>query len=136
LSDVRIVVGDIGVFFPELYYDLYSRRFPNVIHVSLVGYAQEKYICAVETFLGVVERYRDLGLNDVGHVIVYVCGDLNEPGRKVDLFGLPGQIERIDWNAVSAQARTGIEWHEPIGFGARRIYHLPDVDVEAITQEC
>ena len=41
---------------------------------------------------------------------------------------LPGQIERIDRNAVPAQARPGIERHEPEWFCLRCGDHFPDVD--------
>ena len=44
------------------------------------------------------------------------------------LEGFPREIERIDRDAVAAQAWAGIEGHIPKRLGGRRLDHLPDVD--------
>jgi len=40
----------------------------------------------------------------VGHVGVNLTGEFDEAGAEVPLFGLPREIERVDGDAVAAQA--------------------------------
>src|ERR1700751_1567260 len=47
-----------------------------------------------------------------GHCGVDFSGQFDEAGAALELPGFPGQIERIDRNAVSAQPRSRIERHE------------------------
>src|SRR6185503_2604609 len=45
------------------------------------------------------------------------------------LAGFPREVEWIHGDAMPAQARTGIERHEPEGLRGGRVDHFPDVDV-------
>ena len=42
---------------------------------------------------------------------------------------LPAEIVRVNRDAVSAKARTWVEWHETVRLRRRRLHHLPDVKV-------
>ncbi len=46
----------------------------------------------------------------------------------------PGQIERVDRNAVSAKARTRIECHESVRLRFRGVNHFPDVDAHLVAK--
>src|SRR5581483_7879474 len=71
----------------------------------------------------------------VRHVHVDFAGQLDEARLEVVFTGLPGQVERIDGDAVAAQAGPGIERHEAVGLGRRQLDDLPDVDVHATSQQ-
>ena len=45
------------------------------------------------------------------HGGIDLAGQLDELGGHAVLAGLPGQVERVDRDAVAAQARAGIERH-------------------------
>ena len=57
-------------------------------------------------FGGVVQRPRDALGAVVGHVLVDLAGQLDELGREVVLARLPAEVERVDRQAVAAQARA------------------------------
>ena len=44
----------------------------------------------------------------------------------------PGQVRRVDRQAVAADARAGGEPHEAERLGRRRVDGLPDVDAEVV----
>ena len=50
------------------------------------------------------------------------------------LAGDPGQVERVDRDAVPAQPGAGIERLEAERLGLGRVDHLPDVDAHAVVE--
>ena len=54
----------------------------------------------------VVERVLHLVDHEVRHLAVDIAGQLDEARLDAGLLGLPGKIERIDGDAVAAQARA------------------------------
>ena len=81
---------------------------------------------------GVVERALGLLQAEVGHLLVDLAGELDELGREVVLAGLPGQVERVDRQAVAAHSGAWLEAHEAVGLGRGRVDDLPDVDAHAV----
>ena len=59
----------------------------------------------------------------------------DKPGLKIKRFELPGQIVRIDRNAVSAQPGTRIERGEPKGLGGGGVDYFVDVDSQKVTHQ-
>ena len=51
-------------------------------------------------------------------------------GFESALLRLPRQVERVDRNAVAAEARARVERHEAERLGRRRVDDLPHVDAE------
>ena len=68
------------------------------------------------------------------HRHVDVAGELDEPVHEPELARSPGEIVRIDRNAVTAHSRTGPEGHEPEGLGGSRINDFPDVEAHPLAQ--
>ena len=66
--------------------------------------------------------------HQIGHVCVDLSGELDETRRNVEFARLPGQVERIDRDAVPAEAGAGIERHKAEGLGLGRVDDLPDID--------
>ena len=62
------------------------------------------------------------------HRRVDLAGKLDEARGELVFARLPGQVERVDRNAVPAEPGPGIERHEAERLGLRRLDHLPDVD--------
>src|SRR3954470_9275019 len=83
----------------------------------------------------VVERIADFIDNKVGHLAVDVAGELNEPGFYAGLFRLPRQIERINRNAMAAEAGPGVERHEAEWLRCGCLDYLPDVDAHAVAHQ-
>src|SRR4051794_11437531 len=64
----------------------------------------------------------------VRHARVDLSGKLDKAGWHLVLTGLPGEVKRINRNAVPAKARTRVERHKSKWLRLRRLNHLPDVD--------
>ena len=67
-------------------------------------------------------------------LLVDLAGELDELGREVVLARLEGEVERVDRQAVAAHPRAGLEAHEAVGLGRRRVDHLPDVDPHPVAE--
>ncbi len=63
-----------------------------------------------------------------GHGGVDLAGQLDKAGILAKLARLPSQIEGINGNAVTAQARPRIERHETERLGLGRVDDLPDIN--------
>ena len=59
---------------------------------------------------------------------IHLAGQLDEARRHAVLARLPGEIERIDRNAVPAEPGPRIERHEAERLGLGCVDHLPDID--------
>ena len=59
---------------------------------------------------------------------------MNRVGGAV-LAGDPRQVERVDRDAVPAQAGAGVERLEAERLGLRRLDHLPDVDAHPVVED-
>ena len=53
----------------------------------------------------------------------------------MELARAPGQVERVDRQAVAAHPGTGLEAHEPVGLGRGRVDDLPDVDSHPLGED-
>ena len=69
------------------------------------------------------------------HRQVDVAGQLDEAVHEVELAGAPGEVVRIDRDAVAADARPRPERHEPERLGRRRVDDLPDVEAHPLAQQ-
>ena len=69
------------------------------------------------------------------HRAVDVVGERDEPRLEPVRAHLPRQVQRIDRDAVAADAGTGIERHEPEGLGGGGIDHFPRVHAQAPAHE-
>ncbi len=72
-------------------------------------------------------------LDDVGrHPRVDLTGELDEAGGHAVLAGLPGQVERVDRDAVAAEPGARIERLEAERLGLGRLDHVPHVDAHPL----
>ena len=82
-----------------------------------------------------VERLADQGHDMSRHGEIDVGGRLDEPIDEVELASPPGQVVRVDRDAVSAHTRAGRELHEPERLGGSGPDHLPHVEVHPLAQQ-
>ena len=75
-----------------------------------------------------VERLRQALHHHGRHGRVDLAGELDEARVQAVFARLPGEIERVDRDAVPAEPRPRIEGHEAERLGLGRLDHLPDVD--------
>src|ERR1700674_1242408 len=61
--------------------------------------------------------------------------EFNETRGEIVFLGFPGEVKRIDRNAVAAQSRSGVEGRVPKRLAAGCIDHFPDIDVHAIRKK-
>src|SRR2546427_13274904 len=61
----------------------------------------------------VVQPVGHLPHPELGHLGVDLARDLDETGLVVERAHLPGEVVRVDGDAVPAQPRPGRELHEP-----------------------
>src|SRR3546814_12877046 len=90
--------------------------------------AQRQHTATVKCLALSIER-RDDAVNDIlRHRGVHLAGKFDEARVDAEFARLPRQIERIDRNAVAADARTRIISVEAERLRLRRIDDLEDVD--------
>ena len=130
-GDVRVVVLDLGPLVQQQLHQLEAGRLARVVNVLLVGHAQQSDLAPLDRLAPVVERVGDPGDDVGGHRGVDLAGQLDEPGGQPVLAGDPGQVERVDRDAVATQPGAGIEGLEAERLGPGRLDHLPDVDPHA-----
>ena len=103
---MRVVEADVGAARRETGHDVGRRRVAGVADVRLEGDAEDPDLRALERPAAVVERLGD-EIDDVArHREVDVAGELDEAVDEVELAGPPGQVVRIDRDAVAADARA------------------------------
>src|SRR2546421_4426383 len=100
-------------------------RLTYIAHVAFVGYAQHKHSRTIEAATLLVERLADLIHDIVWHAAVDLRSQFDKASCVIERFELPGEIVRIDRNAVSSQARTRREGHEAEGLCRRGLNNLP-----------
>ena len=81
-------------------------RFAHIVDVALVGHAQDVNVRTLDRLAVIVQRVLHLFDHEMRHLAVDVAGQFDETRLDAGLLGLPGQIERVDRNAVAAQARA------------------------------
>src|SRR6056297_3121714 len=62
------------------------------------------------------------------HIGIDLTRQLNKSGRLLHFTCFPGEIKRIDWDAVPTESRSGSKFHKSEWFGACRIQYLVDID--------
>src|SRR5207245_1904799 len=106
---VRIVVIDLCAFAEERLEQLEAGRLARIIHVFLVGHAEESDLAPFDRLGALVERIGDFGNHERGHGGVDLARQLNETRGQAKTARDPGEIKRVDGYAVSPQARPRIE---------------------------
>ena len=134
-GDVGVVVVDDPATLLEDLHDPQRRGFADVADAALVAGAEDQDLRSVDGLGDVVERALDPLDAVVGHLLVDLAGELDELGGHVELARAPGQVERIDGQAVAAHPRTGLEAHEPVGLGRGGVDDLPDVDPHPLGED-
>ena len=101
----RIVVADVRALLAQQLDDLQRRRLARVVDVGLVGHADDEDVRAAQRLGLAVERPRDLLAAVVRHVLVDLAGELDELRVEVELPRAPREVERVERDAVPAEAR-------------------------------
>ena len=110
--------------------------FADVGDVLLVGQTDDKDTRAAESLAGnPVQRLGQSRDHMAGHGRVDLSRQFDEAGGQVVLARFPGQIERVDRDAVPAQARAGIERHVAERFGLGGLDHLPDIHSHGLVDD-
>src|SRR5581483_11418207 len=134
-GDVGVVVGEVGAVVFEDFDDFQGGGFADVTDAGFVGDAEDEDVGVFDGFAGVVQGAFDPLDAVVGHALVDFPGEFDELGGHVKFSGAPGQIERVDGEAVSAHPGAGLEGHEAVGFGGGGVDDFPDVDAHPVTQD-
>ena len=132
---MRIMIGDIGSSLLEQRDDIQCWRFADVVDVRLVGDADDENVGALDALLLFVECSSDLVYNMLRHGGVDLAGELDEAGLVVKGLHLPGEVVRIERDAVATDAGSGIEGHETEGFAGGGLDDLPDIEPEPVAHQ-
>ena len=110
---------------------VHRRALAPVARRPLVGQAEQQHPAAVDRLALAVQQRGHPVVHVVGHVLVDVVGQLDEPERLAQvLLHPPRQIARVDRQAVAADAGPGRELHVAERLGRRGVDRPPHVDVE------
>src|SRR5205085_8067136 len=72
---------------------------------------------------------------ELGRVGVDLARQLDEARGQAVLPGEPGQVKRIDGDAMAAEARAWVERLVAERLGLGRLDYFPDVDTHAVVQD-
>ena len=115
---------------------LQRRALAHVVDVLFVGQADKQDRGPRQTFPKMLVERRDHSSDHVGrHARVDLAGELDEAGCDVEFARLPGEVKRIDRDAMPAEARAWVKWHEAEGLRLGGVDHLPDVDVHDVVDQ-
>lgn len=131
-GDVRVVVIDACALGFEFFDEDVAGGLAVVVDIGFVSESEEEDAGAVEGFFVGVEGLGDLLHDVVGHTGVDFAGEFDEAGVHFDFAGLPGEVERVDGDAVSAKAGAGIEGHVAERLGGGGVDDVPHVDVHLV----
>ncbi len=114
-------------------HDVQGRRLPHVIDVPLVSHTQgcERGSLAAALTRRSARSGSYPATNSGICPLIWPASSMNRASSP-GLLRFPGQVERIDGNAVPAQPGSREEGHEAERFGGRRFNHFPDVDPHAV----
>jgi len=131
----RVVVCDLGALPAQKFDDVERRTLADIADARLVGDAQQQDAAAVQRKSMPVERLRN-AIHDVArHLRVHLGGEFDEAGPVLERPHLPGQVLRVDREAVAAQAGTGREAHEAVWLRRRGLDDLADVDPQTVRDD-
>src|SRR5438270_1869991 len=133
-GEVRVVVAHVGAIVPQQLDDFQRGRFAQVVNVSLVGDAEYQHLRAIDRLLRAVQRRAYRTNNVIRHRRVHLAQKLDEARVKVELLRFPGEIKRIDRDAMSAKSRAGIKRMEPKRLCRSRLDDFPNIDAHAQTK--
>src|SRR5512133_2409007 len=108
-----VVVYDLGAALLEKPDHIERRAFTDVVDVLLVGDTNHDDPAAIHGLPIVVERDGDLFDDERRHLAVDLTREVDEARLVVQRSHLPREVVRVQWNAVSADAWSRRELHEP-----------------------
>ncbi len=132
---VGVVVLQFGAVVHELLDDLGSGRFTDIIDIGLVRDAEHEDARATDGLGNLVQRFGHARDDITWHLRVDLASEFDELGRIAGLFGFPGEIERVDRDAVPAEAGSGVERLKPERLGGGGVNDFPDVNAEAVEDD-
>ncbi len=132
---VRIVVPHIGALGPQQFDHVQRRRLAHVVNVLLIRHTQHQHDAPLERLAGLVQRVLDLVHPVLRHLGVDLASQLDEAGIVVERLELPGEVMRVQWNAMPTHARSRRELHEAVRLGRRGLDHLPHVDPQLVAHD-
>jgi len=134
-GDEGVDVGQSRAEVVELVDDREGRGFAGVADVFLVGDAQDENLGAHELFFLGVEAVTDEVYDMGAHVFVDEARLVDEARDHAELLGPVGEVERVQRDAVAADAGARVMGHEAEGLGCGRVYGLPGVDAHALEDQ-
>ena len=113
----------------EQFHDLQSRAFAHVVDILFVGDPDDEHPRPLDGATAPFAQRADQLADDVArHCGIDFAGEFNEPGGEIELARFPGQVERVDRDAVTAETGPGIKRHITEGLCLRGLDDLPDID--------
>ena len=110
-----------------------ARTLAGIARVALVRQTEHEDAAPVERLGRAVQPLGEPLDHVLGHVVVHVVGQLDETeGLSERTPHTPGQIARVDGQAMTADARAGLEREKAERLRGGRVDRLPHIDVEGI----
>jgi glycosyltransferase involved in cell wall biosynthesis len=127
-ADMGVMEAHVGTSLRKAGQDLGRRRVPLIPDIRLEGHSDDSHLRPFERTATIVEGFGD-EIDDVArHGDVDISRQFDEPIDEVELPRPPGQVVRVDRDAVATDAGTGRELHEPERLGGGGVDDLPDIE--------
>src|ERR1051325_6225027 len=135
LRDVRIVITNLRALLLQQTDHIECRTLAHVVDILFVSDAEHQHSAAVHRFSLLVQRLCHFAYYDNRHLAVDLTSKIDEARFVVERAHFPGEIVRIERDAMSTDTRTGRELHEPEWLRGGGIDYLPDVHAKFVTHD-
>ena len=130
-----IEVGDDCALLLQLLDDAQRRALAVVVDVLFVSNTQHQHLRAVHRLFGAAVQELCGAVDAVfRHLVVNHHRAFDHRGVEAVLSGFPGEVVRVQRDAVSAQTRSRIERLEAVGLGLSRVHNLPHADAHFVAE--
>ena len=129
--EVRIVVAHLRSLLLQQFDDCQRWRFAEIVDILLICHPQDQNFRSVDGLSALVQGLAYAIHHVIGHVQVDFAGEFNKPRAEIEFLGLPGQIKRIDWDAMASQPRPRVERLESERLCGCGFDNFPNIDTHA-----
>src|SRR4029077_1495136 len=105
------------------------RRLAEIVDVFLVSYSEHQHLCSIQCLSSFIQCLRHLFV--VRHAQIHFSRQFDETYAEIKLLSLPGEIKRMNWNAMPTQSWTRIEGLKAERLGGCGADHFENIDAHA-----
>src|SRR5207253_3749407 len=122
----------VGALFLEQLHDFECRTLTQIVDVALVRNTQHEYTRSLQSFADLIQYVAGLTNHPLWHFRIHVARDFDHSSLELQRAHLPGEVMRIERDAVTAKTGARSKFHEAEWLGGSSIENIPNIDLQAL----